>query len=243
MKTFFSAIVLLLSASHLMAQGTAIPSNIRAINTLEDLTQLTPNEVLYGIPLPPKKLVGDSYLVAHWRKTNILLYTKETLLEGYPVRYDLLRDELEVNSKSGIKVLEAKRVKSFVWLDSITMQPEYFINAGEYKNTDKGKLLGFFLIMVDGKLPLFKKTVATIKEADYNVQFSVGSRDDKIIKKDLLFYARDGVVCQLPKSRKKVFSVFGDKAKAMEEFVKTNSLDATDTGDLKKMFIHFNSLM
>src|SRR5687768_3767333 len=108
MKRFLPAIFVLLSVTSVLSQGTVIPSNIRATNTLDDLTQLMPNEVLYGIPLPPKKLIGDSYMHGDWRKTNILLYAKETLLEGYPVRYDLLKDELEVNSKSGVKVLGSK---------------------------------------------------------------------------------------------------------------------------------------
>jgi hypothetical protein len=94
--------------------GTVIPPNVRAAHTLEDLSRLTPNELLYGIPLPPKQLLGDAYLNTEWQSANILLFTRETLLEGYPVRYDLLKDELEVKSKSGIKVLEGKRIKSFV---------------------------------------------------------------------------------------------------------------------------------
>jgi hypothetical protein len=244
MKYFCATVLLLLIVIfHVSGQGgAAIPSNLRATSTLEGLTTLTPNELLYGIPLPPKTLIGDAYLNKEWRGANIMLFTKETVLEGFPMRYDLLKDELEVNSKSGIKVLEGRRVKSFVWLDSITRQPQFFVSAVQYKDEDNEKLKGFFEVLVDGKMPLFKKINASIKTADYNVQFNMGSRDDKVIRKEVFYYLKDGVVYQIPKSKKKFPDIFTDKASVMEDFVKTNGLSSDSEGDLRKIFMHYNSL-
>jgi hypothetical protein len=243
MKQTLAALLLACGFLSVQAQnGTVIPPNVRATNTLEDLGNLTPNEVLYGIPLPPKQLLGDAYLNPEWQSANILLFTRETLLEGYPVRYDLLKDELEVKSKNGIKVLEGKRVKSFVWMDSATRKPEYFINASQYTDSDKLKMTGFFEVLADGKFPLLSKPTATIREADYNVQFNVGSRDDKIVKKQTLYFVKDGVAYEVPKSRKKFLAIFGDDKPKVEEFVKINTLDTSDKDHVKRIFIHYNSL-
>jgi hypothetical protein len=243
MKNFLAAIFLLPCLGAVHAQNSsAVPANIRATNVLNDISHISPNELLYGIPLPPKNLVGDAYLNSNWQSSNILLFTKETLLEGYRTRYDLLKDELEVDSKSGIKVLEGKRIKSFVWLDSVTRKPAYFINASQYKDDDNTKMSGFFSVEADGKLPLFKRTTAYIKKADYNVQFNVGSRDDKVIKKEELFYAKDNLVYEVPKSKKKLLPIFGDRREEVEQFIKSNSIDVSDEGNLKRIFTYYNSL-
>ena len=243
MKQILPAILIFGGLLPVHAQNSSvIPPNVRATNTLEDLSRLTPNEMLYGIPLPPKQLLGDAYLNPHWQSANILLFTRETLLEGYPVRYDLLKDELEVKAKDGIKVLEGKRVKTFVWMDSVTRQPEYFINASQYTNSENSKMTGFFEVLVDGKFPLLSRPTATIREADYNVQFNVGSRDDKIIKKETLYYTKNNIVYELPKARKKFVAVFPDERDNVEAFIRTNYLDVSDKGHVKRIFMHYNSL-
>lgn len=187
--TFGIAILLTLCVSTLnksFAQqaSTVVPSNVRATNTIERLTDsngLGTNEMLYGIPLPEGKVIGDTYLYPEWKRSAILLYEGNKLLEGYPIRYDIKADELDVKTPSSVKVLAGKNIKSFIWIDSVSTVPNYFINAREYK-LDGVSLAGFFEVLVNGNTPLFKKTRVTIKKADYNVQLSIGSRDDKILK-------------------------------------------------------------
>ena len=85
------------------------PANVRASNTLDRLKEsrdLGSTDMLYGIPLPEGKTVGDTYLDTHWRNSSILLYEGEKLFEGFPIRYDIMADEVEVKSKKGIKVLK-----------------------------------------------------------------------------------------------------------------------------------------
>src|SRR5688572_2286463 len=81
-----------------------VPPNIRAINTIErlnDFDGLTNGDLMYGIPLPEGKVIGDSYLDTHWKKSTILLYEKDKLIEGFPLRYDIWLDELEINARNG----------------------------------------------------------------------------------------------------------------------------------------------
>ena len=79
------------------AQGSVIPSNVRAVNTIERLTDsngLGNNEMLYGIPLPEGKVIGDTYLSTEWKRSVILLYDKNKLIEGFPARYDIKADDV-----------------------------------------------------------------------------------------------------------------------------------------------------
>jgi hypothetical protein len=243
MKLFLPVLILFLITFHVHGQtASAIPPNIRATNTLDRLSYMTPSDLLYGIPLPEKKLIGDAYLDLNWRSGSIMLYGTEKMLEGYPVRYDLLREEMEVKAKNGVKVIEGKKIKSFVWVDSLTKKPQYFINSKEYKSADDVALLGFYQIMADGKLPLFKNTDAVIKEANYSVQFDVGNRDDQILKKEKLFYAREGKVYPVPGSRKKLIAVFPDHQEEVAKFIRINALSLSDESHVEKIFQHYNSL-
>ena len=152
---------------------SVVPNNIRAANTLDrlvDLDGLSNADMLYGIPLPEGKVIGDTYLDVQWKAASILLYDKNKLIEGFPVRYDIHLNELEIKAKNGVKVLKGDKVKSFVWMDSLTNSPVYFVNAKEFQNEDNVTLSGFFQVLTDGALPLFKKTRVSFKKADYNIQ-------------------------------------------------------------------------
>jgi hypothetical protein len=103
-------------------------------------------------------------------------------------------------------------------------------------------MTGFFEVLVDGKFPLLNRRTAFIRKADYNVQFDVGTRDDKIIKKEALYYTKSGVAYELPRSRKKFLAVFENETNKVEEFIELNNLDVSDKDHVKRIFLHYNSL-
>jgi hypothetical protein len=245
MKNLVSVLLLSTFVSGSYAQAI-VPPNIRANNTLDKLTDLdgiNTGDILYGIPLPEGKTVGDTYLNTHWKKSSILLYDDQKLIEGFPVRYDILTDELEIKSTKGIKVLKGSKIKSFVWIDSLSKTPDFFVNAKDFNDSDNVPYSGFFQVLADGSLPLFKKTLIDIKKADYNIQFNVGSPDDKILKKSEFYALKENNVIEIPASRKKLVTLFGEKSEQMEQFIKENNLSSMKEDQLKIIFEHYNSLV
>lgn len=245
MKNLVGILVPLVFAYKCYAQAV-VPPNVRASNTLDRLKEsrdFGSADMLYGIPLPESKTIGDTYLDTHWKNSSILLYEDEKLIEGFPIRYDIMTDEVEVKSKKGIKVLKGIKIKSFVWVDSVTKVPDYFVNAKDFKDESNVPYNGFFQVLTEGSLPLLKKTEIDIKKADYNIQFNVGSQDDKILKKNEFYTLKDKQVIELPSSKKKVIALFGDKSEAMEVFIKENDLSITKGDQLKIIFEHYNSLV
>jgi hypothetical protein len=223
----------------------AMPDNLRAASTLDRLTNFQGNntpDMLYGIPMPPGKVIGDTYLSTDWKIATVLLYADNKIIEGFPTRYDIGTNELEFNAKNGVKALSGEKVKSFVWIDSQTNTPSYFVNAKEFKNIDNVPFIGFFQILSDGTLPLMKRTKITVKKADYNAALNVGSPDDKILKSEELCYSKENKVFKMPGSNKKAVPVFGDKAAEIKKFIDENSLSVGKEEDLIKIFDHFNSL-
>ena len=192
MKNLLAILVLSTFAFKCYAQAV-VPPNVRATNTLDRLREsrdFGSADMLYGIPLPEGEIIGDTYLDIHWKNSSILLYGSEKLIEGFPIRYDIMANEMEVKSKKGIRVLQGTKIKSFVWVDSVTKAPDYFVNAKEFKDESNVPCSGFFQVLSEGSFPLFKKTEIEIKKADYNIQFNVGSQDDKILKKSELLHLK-----------------------------------------------------
>src|SRR5688572_1361995 len=245
MENLVRILVFLTFAFNCYAQAV-VPPNVRASNTLDRLKEsrdFSTADMLYGIPLAEGKTIGDTYLDMHWKVASILLYESEKLIEGFPIRYDIMTDDVEVKTKKGIKVLQGVKIKSFVWVDSVTKSPAYFVNAKDFKDESNVPYSGFFHVLTEGSLPLFKKTEIEIKKADYNIQFNVGSQDDKILKKNEFYTLKGKQVVELPSSKKKIVALFGDKSEAMEVFIKENDLSITKSDQLKIIFEHYNSLV
>jgi len=220
----------------------AIPANMRAENTMDRLSDkggLSRSDLLYGIPMAPGGVVGDNYLDKKWNAANILLYQSETMIEGYPVKYDVKNDLLEIKSSWGIKVLEGRKIKNLVWVDSLTAQPHYFVNGAEYKY-EGAKSLGLIEVIVDGKLPLLKRSELYTKKPTYNAALDVGSKDTKLYLKDVFLYANGKDLIKI-KNKADILKGAGDRSAEVENFIKVNKLNVNKQSGLTRVFEFINS--
>jgi hypothetical protein len=149
-------------------------------------------------------------------------------------------DELEIKGKNGIKVLAGTKVKSFVWMDSFTNVPVYFINGKAFRNEIDVPFTGFLQVLTEGSVPLLKRTYIDIKKADYNIALNVGSRDEKILKKNKFYALMTDKVVALPGSRKKFIQLLNGDSR-LEEFIRDNNLTTSKEEHLKVIFEHYNS--
>ena len=132
------------------------------------------------------------------------------------------------------------RIQNLVWVDSTYKVPRYFVNGMDFK--DEGSpISGFFEVLIDGELPLMRRTMAVFKESNYNTALMVGNRNDQIIKRNIYYYLRGEDVYEVPNGRKKIFEVFGDSAEEMKEYTENNSIDLKDPSGLFQLFTHYNS--
>jgi len=220
----------------------AIPTNMRAENTLDRLSDkggLSRSDLLYGIPMAPGNVVGDNFLDKKWNRATILLYQSETMIEGNPVKYDIKSDVIEIKTNAGIKILNGDKVKNMVWLDSLTSEPHYFINASEFKK-DGIESRGLLEVIVDGTLPLMKKTEIYIKQPTYNAAMDSGSKDTKIFQKEVFLYSSDKNLLVI-KNKKDVLAAAGDREEEVEAFIKTNKINTNKLPGLKKVFEFLNA--
>jgi hypothetical protein len=224
------------------AQSAMSPA-MRAQTSMTRLSELnkgiSSGEFIYGIPMEAGTVIGDYYLDKKWNNANILLYQSETIIEGYPVKYDVKNDLLEIKSRSGIKVLEGKKIKNLVWVNSITTQPHYFVNGAEYR-FENSKLLGLLEVLVDGDMPLMKRSEVSIKKPNYNAALDVGSKDTKIYFKTIYLYARSKKLTVI-KNKEDVLNASGDRSAEVESFIKQDKINVNKEPGLKEVFEFLNT--
>jgi hypothetical protein len=225
-----------------VAFSQAIPTNIRAQMSAERLAATDFSRVqnaIVGIPVPPGRVVGDTYMDPKWNLGSLTVSDKNTPIEGYLMKYDIKGQNIEIKTQNGIRVLDVKRVGHMVWLDSVTRNAHYFVNASNYKD-DGAPLVGLMEVLIDGKRSLFKRTVVNTKSPTYVAAMDVGSRDMEYYKKTEFYYNNGENLYEI-KSKKKLVESFGDLAPDVEKYMKSNRLDTKSPDDLVKVFAYYNS--
>ncbi len=224
--------------------GAALQKTIRATNVSRLLVE-RPNlmgNTIYGIPPEPKKVEGNFYLDNKWNAASILLYREQRVLEGFRVRYNINSNTFELMEpeKNLVSTMPGLRIQNIVWMDSVYKVPRYFVNGMDFED-DGVPISGFFEVIVEGQLPLMRRTIAVFKESNYNTALMVGNRNDQIIKRNVYFYLKGKDLFEVPKRRKKLFPIFGEKAAEMEAFVEENEIDLKKTGSIFQLFTYYNS--
>jgi hypothetical protein len=225
--------------------NAALQKTIRATNVAE-LFSNRPNFIggnaVFGIASEPKQLLGNFYLDQQWNKASILLYKEDEVIEGFYVRYNIMQHSFEIKAEDAEEIsnIPGLRIRNIVWVDTKHQVPRYFINGQDLK--DGGSpILGFFEVLIDGKLPLVRRTVATIKESNYNTALMIGNKDDTIMKRNIYYYIDGKNLIRIPKKKKDLFTIFGPHASEIESFVKSNNLKVFEPSSLFSVFTEFNS--
>ncbi|MFZ1806779.1 MAG: hypothetical protein WAU36_06145 [Cyclobacteriaceae bacterium] len=222
----------------------ALPSQMKIRNTLEgmsDLGGLGQSDMFQGVDIEAGRILGDYYLDAKWNTSSVLMYGSGKVIEGYPVKYDIEGNSLEVKVGAQIKLIKVSRVESLIWYDSITNVPRAFVNAKDYSENGV-ELNGLLEVLVDGDIPLIKKTTIWVKRPDYVIAFDVGSKDTQINKREVFYYAKGKELFEI-KKKKELIALFGDKGDEVNRFIKVNQLNVKEQRGLASAFLHYNSLV
>jgi hypothetical protein len=223
------------------------PANTR--NFLQNkyvLERLTgPDQMMMGtvqaLPMAPPEVIGSDLLNKYYNQTTFLLQDS-ALLEGLPSRYYVMRNEFDIKTKMGVRTLKGDRVKSFIWVDSLTNKPQVFVNMKEYVKDDGVPGTGFMQLLCEGKVGLLRHTEVIFKEANYHVALNVGNRDHQFIHKTRLYYLIGNTFRPVPESRKKVIHIFPDRTDQIEKFIRMNQLDPTKEHHLIAIVEYYNAL-
>jgi hypothetical protein len=183
---------------------------------------------------------GSFYLNENWIAAIIYLRDgafASNKLENIPVKVDLLNQELELNTKAGIRVLETSDIKAFEWVNPASNKLEKYANCSEF-TLDGTPLVGFCKVSA-GEIKLVRQDYAEVLKADYNVALDVGSREDKIIKKYKLYVMREA---KLSPCTRKLFSSITDSEPLIRKFAKEHHLRPSTEESWQSVVDYWNSI-
>lgn len=185
----------------------------------------------------PAGVEGTHYISQEWNTGNIYLKSGDTL-KNFPLMYDIDKRTIEINAKEVIKILPSEKVITFEWQEK-TGKRASFINS-EYYTLDGTPLVGIFEILAAGHVQLLSRIDLDIKKSNYNVALDVGSKSDRIIRKEKLYLSRDKKLLEL--KGKEDFTLFGDKHEAIKQYVKENKLKPARKEDAIRIINYYNSI-
>jgi hypothetical protein len=220
-----------------------VPNNIRAINFLTRANNpINPTTSgLIGIPIRDAEVTGDAYLFSDWRKSAIVLFENDKLIENNLTRFDLLNKRIEIKFNNKTQAIEGKLVKSFAIADSITNIPKYFINGKDYHIKEETRFDGFLEVLSEGDRPLFKYQETFMKDPDYNMTLNIGNIDYKIIKKTLYFTLEGEKLIPIPNQTRRLVELFPEGKDNIIKFIKINEIRLSKEHHLIGVFDFYNN--
>ena len=238
--------MLLLSGTSVLAQDDNL-LKITRINNFQQRMAAIGNAPQSGVALmgvsvsETSEVLGDTYWDKHWGKSSLMLIKGEELIEGYFTRYDLYKDEFEFRLQNNeVRVLPGSKVSNVVWIDSLKATPRFLTNCRNYLE-DGVPLTGFIEVILEGKVNLYKKLRLEILKPDFNPALNVGSKDTRILKKELFYYNIDKDLIRI-KSRKSLHSLKRGNDKLIDDFIRKQGIKLNNEADLLKLFSFYNFL-
>ena len=227
-------ILLLLWSGNLLAQN----QNLRI-----DPTRVMDNSNGIIFELKPRPINPGAqyhYIVDDYRPGGIHLVTGNTL-SNVPIRYDIMRNRMEIVFEDEIKVLYASKIDSFYWYNASDAGVSKFIRCSTYPS-EEHDLKGFLQIRADGPLTLASYTYLKVYPATSSVALSGSHRSHNIFKKEDFFLIRENELVPFPKKRKEALLLMQDHRNEIKQFMRSKGLVLSRKQDLIKILRHYNSL-
>ncbi len=184
---------------------------------------------------PKSEDQGEDYVSDRWNQGSIVLLTGDTI-KNYPLKYNLLTRNVEVQTEPTVKVVPIDDVQQFYWLANGELLT--FINGSGY--TAGGAPVGdCYQVLAEGTLNLFKKHHLTVQKANYRPELDVGATENRLIK-TVKYFVATGKSLQELKNNKKIFDHFRQYRPTVKRFAKKEGLNPKREDDLIAMVEHYN---
>jgi len=182
------------------------------------------------------KATGSVYLNDDWISGT--LYTASGhVLQDAQLKYDIKNDVMEVNTPDGIKTLQGRYIKQFELQEP--SQKALYVSGSE-NDVAAGNHTAFYKVLASGNdVKLLSRTELYLQKSNYSPQFDVGSKNDKLVKKEKLYLIKDNKLTELEKDS---YSLFADKADEVKAYAKRNKLKLQKKEDAIKLLTYYSSL-
>ena len=192
-------------------------------------------------PLRQDADVMKMFLEDDWYIGDVKSFEGEFIINK-PMKYEIIRNRLEMQIDGQIMGLSHRHVKSFEWFNVSDNRRAVFLNCKDLLFKDAG-LIGFLEILSEGKITLSSHKTVKIFQGNSSTSVTGSHRKDDIFIKEQFYYSIDGgLIAQLPKKRRDILKIFKDKKDTIKQFVNWNGLVFKRKEDLIKIFDFYNTL-
>ena len=182
----------------------------------------------------PRTVEGTNYLNEKWFKGDIYLKNTEVVLKGYPLRYNLDEQYLELNTKLGIKIVSLHLLSSFRVADGKRPRVN-FVNCSNYQYLDGFTALnGIFEIIVGGEHQLLAYKQLKLIRANYAPTVDMGYKNDRWVVRERFYYMKEGLVYPMPQSKKEFLHTMN--MEGLADFMRKNKHKLKEREDLVAIF-------
>ncbi|MDH3708453.1 MAG: hypothetical protein OER04_01125 [Cyclobacteriaceae bacterium] len=198
------------------------------------------NGILFELkPRPSNPSAQYYYIEKEYRPGDIYLKNGNAI-RNLPMRYDIMRNRMEIVFEQEIKVLYASRIDSFQWFNTTNVGISRFTRCKNYPVDPDMK--GFLQILADGPLTLASYTYLKVYPATSSVALSGSHREHNIFKKEDFFIIKGQEILGFPKKRKQAMLMMADHKDQIKRFIRSQGLVFSRKQDLVRIFKHYNSL-
>ncbi len=193
------------------------------------LTQITTNPFKNSSPVV---IDGSEYLFDSWDNIGVIQTQDNKKYKVSNINYNIENDKFVYRTnKDSIQEFNTSKLKNII------------VNNRKFNvyNRDNGNNHDFIEVLVqDDELLLYKIYKLKIREGVFSP--ISGQGNDKYFIYHKYYLKKDDTITPMKLKKSELLKVFGSKANQIKSFAKTNKLSYTKDKDVKKMFLHFNTL-
>ncbi|MEQ6167372.1 hypothetical protein AAOE16_09265 [Ekhidna sp. MALMAid0563] len=180
--------------------------------------------------------IGQYYADLQWNAGNIHLKNGDSLI-AYYMRYDLVRNHLEVIIDTKIMAINGSFIDRFEWFSIERLRPEKFMNKNQYSLESLTDIAGFPELLVDGDVKLFKcKIVFAPRQATSPTL--VNDTDSEIQVLEEYYYEKEGEIFEVTGNKRKNLDFL--ERSSLNKHLKENDLRFNAENDLIKIIQYVN---
>ena len=145
--------------------------------------------------------IGKYYADPNWNAGNLYLNNGDSLI-AYYMRYDLVRNHVEVIIDTKIKAINGSFIDSLAWFSVTRLRPEKYVNKKLTPLSKLGDISGFPELLTDGNIKLYKcKYVFAPRQATSPTL--VNDTDDEVQVLEKFYMVSNGELFEVTSNKRK----------------------------------------
>ncbi|MCA6073461.1 hypothetical protein [Fulvivirga sedimenti] len=194
-----------------------------------NVTKTTPYELL---------ALGKMHYDPTWNAGNIYLTNGDSLI-AYYLRYDIIKNSLEVIINRKFYTIHNSQISSFEWFSGNRLSIEKFIRRDVFEFENAENYIGFAEVLEDGEVRLLKIKEIIYREHASSTLVPENAEGSDILILEKYFLVKDNHIHELATGKKRNLEFLNSEE--LETHVKEARLSFSVEGDLKSIVRYYNS--